>query len=322
MHFLVGPTAVGKTDIAAEIAARIDAEIVSADAFQIYRGLDILTAKPSPDLLAKIPHHLIGEISLTQNFDVAQFEKMARQRMREIAARGKRVLVVGGTGLYIRALTHGLNDLPQADATLRAQLEALSHDELAACLAELDAHAMKWIDLKNKRRVIRAVEVCLLTGKPFSSFRDKWKNSPREISDALEPSRENRSREKFSEKFSGALLMRNRDELYSRIDARARQMFENGVVEEVRALDNNEIKIGATASQVIGLREIRALIRGELSEAECIAKIQLSTRRYAKRQMTWFRRDSVFMQIDLTNNRDSRLVSELIAQKFLSADSR
>ena len=171
---IAGPTAVGKSDIAVAVAERTGGEIVGADAFQVYRGLDILTAKPSPALLARVPHHLVGEIPLTRPWDVAQWLAAARERIADIHARGRRALVVGGAGLCIRALTRGLATLPPASPELRASLGALSLSEMQRRLAELDPEGARRIDLKNPRRVIRALEVCLLTGRPFSSFREQW----------------------------------------------------------------------------------------------------------------------------------------------------
>ena len=168
---ILGPTAVGKSDIAAAVAERCGGEIVSADAFQVYAGLDLLTAKPTAEVRARVRHHLVGEIPLTQSWDVAQWLDAARSRIAEIHARGHVAIVAGGTGLYIRALTRGLADLPPASPELRAELEAQPLAELARRLAELDPEGASRIDLKNPRRVVRALEVCLLTQRPFSSFR-------------------------------------------------------------------------------------------------------------------------------------------------------
>lgn len=293
MFFIVGPTAVGKTEIAAEVAARLDAEIISADAFQIYAGLDIMTGKPEAALHAKARHHLIGEVPLSQAFDVAQFAARANERALEIAKRGKLALVVGGTGLHARALSRGLSDLPGANSALRAELEAQSLAGLRTRYAELDPAGARQIDLKNKRRLVRAIEVTLLTGKPFSSFRDEWTKTP-----------------KYP---SGFFLLRDRADLSARIDARVEQMFKQGLLEEARSVT----AIGPTAARVIGWREAQACLRGEISEAEAIAKIQLATRRYAKRQLTWFRREPNFEPLNLTNL-PSESAIEMIVQKARS----
>src|ERR1700738_2103070 len=173
VFFIVGPTAVGKSEIAAAVAQRLGAEIVSADAFQIYRGLDLLTAKPDQATLGKAPHHLIGAVPLSEEMNAENYRAMAEQ----IIERGKPVIVVGGTGLYVKALTHGLAELPGANAKLREKLERTTSEELFRSLRALDPDGAEKIDRQNRRRLIRAVEVCLLTGKPFSSQRVEWTHS-------------------------------------------------------------------------------------------------------------------------------------------------
>src|ERR1041385_2088718 len=166
--FIVGPTASGKSEIAADVAREVSAEIVSADAFQIYRGLDLLTAKPESSTLAKAPHPLIGTVAPTEEMNAEKFRRAATHAMDEIYSRGKLRIVVGGSGLYIKALTHGLAPLPEFDPKLRETLSAMSLDELRSKLVELDAITARKIDMKNRRRVLRAVEICLLSGKPAS----------------------------------------------------------------------------------------------------------------------------------------------------------
>ena len=272
--YLAGPTAVGKSELVAALAERLNGEIVGADAFQVYRGLDLLTAKPDAATLARAPHHLIGEIPLTESFDVARYRALASERMSEIAQRGRTPIVVGGTGLYLRALTHGLADLPPPDEKLRTELSSQPLDQLLERLNELDPVAAKQIDRKNPRRVVRALEVCLATGRPFSSFREQWAETPQ---------------------VRAVLLHRHREELYARIDRRTIAMFAAGVVDEVKAVS----EIGPTASQAIGFREIRELLEGRLTESECITRIQQQTRNYAKRQLTWFRKEPHFRIVEL-----------------------
>jgi tRNA dimethylallyltransferase len=275
VFLLVGPTATGKSELAAEVASRCNAEIVSADAFQIYCGLDLLTAKPDAATLAKVPHHLIGALPLTEELNVERFRQLALSAISEIRARGKSVLVVGGSGLYIKALTHGLARLPAANAQLRAELNQLSVEELRARLTKLDPEAVHKIDMKNPRRLVRAIEICLLSKQPIA--RENWEQSPPAI--------------------VGVFVFRERDELYARIDQRVVAMFGGGVVDAVRALG----EVGETAAQTLGLRQIRDLIAGKSSEAECVAAIQRATRRYAKRQLTWFRRQTSFEPLNLSS---------------------
>jgi tRNA dimethylallyltransferase len=274
VFFIVGPTATGKSEIAAEVAHELDAEIVSADAFQIYRGLDLLTAKPDAATLARVPHHLIGTISISEEMNAAKFRKLALQTISEIHSRGKLTIVVGGSGLYIKALTHGLSVMPSADPDLRAQLNELSLADLEKKLRRLDPKTA--VDLKNRRRVVRAIEICMLTGNRASDQRH-W--SRKETSAA-----------------TGVFVFRERDDLYQRINQRVDRMFEAGVIEEVRAAG----AMSDTASKMIGLREIRELLDGKMSILQCVAAIQQATRRYAKRQLTWFRRQTNFQSLNLS----------------------
>lgn len=288
VFFIVGPTAVGKSDIAAEVARKLGAEIVSADAFQIYCGLDLLTAKPGQTTMTKAPHHLLGTAPLSEEMNAEKYRAAAEEIIRDIQARGKPVIVVGGSGLYVKALTHGLAKLPSANLKLRETLEHATLDELFRSLSALDPAGARQIDRQNRRRLVRAVEVCLLSRKPFSVQRTEW--------NASLPT-------------DGVLIYRDRAELYARINQRVEQMFAAGVVEEVRATK----KAGPTAEKTLGLAEIQALLAGEISRAECIAKIQQTTRRYAKRQLTWFQRQTNFPALNLSKHGSSEAI-DLLSQ--------
>jgi tRNA dimethylallyltransferase len=309
VFFIVGPTATGKSEIAAEIASRVDAEIINADAFQIYRGLDLLTAKPDQATLAKAPHHLLSAVPLSEEMNVEKFRVAAVETIRDIHSRGKPAIIAGGSGLYLKALTHGLSQLPAADAKLRAQLSALSLDELLRQLIDLDPATARKIDVKNRRRVTRALEICLLSGAPASEQRGQWA-----VAVSLCEARRGQgiTREdsaSHSEAATGVFLFRERGELYERIDRRVEKMFADGVIEELRALPD----LGSTAEKALGLREIRALLAGQISEPDCIAKIQQATRRYAKRQLTWFQRQDNFEPLNLSSHGFPEAI-ELIAQ--------
>ncbi|HSP46428.1 MAG TPA: isopentenyl transferase family protein, partial [Chthoniobacterales bacterium] len=171
VFFIVGPTATGKSELAADVAQRVDAEIVSVDAFQIYRGLDLLNAKPDPPILEKARHHLIGTVPLGEEMNAEKYRDAAEKIIQEIQARRTPVIVVGGSGLYVKALTHGLSPLPGAHRKLREKLEEATIGELFQSLTALDPAGAQQIDRKNKRRLVRAIEVCLLTRKPFSEIR-------------------------------------------------------------------------------------------------------------------------------------------------------
>ena len=292
IFYLVGPTAVGKTSIAAEVAEACHCEIISADAFQVYQGMDILTAKPSQEILQRVPHHLVGTIPLTKSFDAAQFQAAASAAAAQIYARGKFPLVVGGTGLYVRALTHGLAELPTADPELRSELEPLSLEQLNRRYQELDPKGAMSIDSKNPRRLIRAIEVCLLTGKPFSSFRTEWRIPPENV--------------------AGVFLQRERRELYQRIDLRTEEMVKAGLFEEVKHLG----QIGATACQVIGLAEARGFLAGDLTPEKAVDQIRQATRHYAKRQITWFQRETHFNPMDAERGSLATEISHMIRGFF------
>lgn len=314
VFFIAGPTAASKSELAAFVARAVDAEIVSADAFQIYRGLDLLTAKPDAATLAKAPHHLIGTIPLAEELSVGKFSRLAQTALREIAQRGKPAIVAGGSGLYVKALTHGLADLPAADRQLRAELNQATVAELYARLATIDPEMARTIDRKNPRRLIRALEICLLTRASASKQRTQWETAV--LSDGktnVAPESAAGMESSTAEQTAcGVFVFRDREELYQRIDRRVESMFAQGVVAEVRALG----QLSSTAEKTLGLREIRQLIAGEISEAECIASIQRATRRYAKRQLTWFRRQSNFPSLNLS------LQSSSAAIEWISREAR
>jgi tRNA dimethylallyltransferase len=273
--FIVGPTATGKSELAADVAHEMRAEVVSADAVQIYHGLNLLTAKPDTETLAKTPHHLIGTTPLHEEMNAEKFQRAASDVIDQIHSHGRPAVVVGGSGLYTKALTHGLARLPEVDPKLRAKLNALSADALRSQLADLDPETARTIDAKNRRRLMRALEICLTTGKRLSEHRTQW--------NAMTTTK-------------GVFVFRDRDELYERINHRVEKMFENGVIEEVRAAG----AVSSTASQMIGLREIHDLLAGKTSILQCVAAIQQATRRYAKRQLTWFRRQTNFEPLNLS----------------------
>jgi len=278
MFLIVGPTAVGKTSLATELAEQFDAEIINADAFQIYRGLDFLTAKPDSEAQRQVRHHLLGQVSLAERMSAVSFGELACAALADIHSRNKNAIIAGGSGLYLKAITHGFDEVPPPDPRLREELSALSLEELGLRLRDLNPQLAARTDLKNPRRVIRAIEIASSHGENIvASVVDA---GPRSTTPAR----------------VGVLVLRDRDDLYQRINERVNAMFCEGVEEEVRALQD----IGPTAANALGLKEIRALIEGQISRAECIGKIQRATRRYAKRQLTWFRHQTTFPQLNLT----------------------
>ena len=310
VFYIVGPTATGKSELAIDVARGLDAEIVSGDAFQIYRGLDVLAAKPHAETLAKAPHHLIGTTPIHEDMNAEKFRTMALRALDEIRSRGEPAIVVGGSGLYLKALTHGLASLPKVDPELRAQLNSLNISELRSRLIDLDPEAARKIDLKNKRRLVRAVELCLLSGKPVLAQRTQWEV----VAGIADPGRPGPTIPA-----AGVFVFRDREDLYQRINRRVEAMFECGVIEEVRATG----AMSETASKMIGLKEIRELLAGKMSILQCVAAIQQATRRYAKRQLTWFRRQTNFEQLNLsllTHNEAVEWISQRARRSFAQRD--
>lgn len=255
------------------MARERDGEIVNADAFQLYRGIETLSAAPSAADRGEVPHHLYGVIPPTESIDAGGYLRLARPVIEEIQSRGKTPIVTGGSGLYLKFLTHGPAPLPPGDPVLRAELEHVPLDELVARLRALDPLEAGRTDLANRRYVSRALEICLLTGGKASALRDGWESRTREVVSTLE----------------GILIRRDRADLHARIAARTRAMLEGGALAEVAALGES---VSRTCEKAIGLREIRALLAGELDRATCEERINAATRQYAKRQETWFRREA------------------------------
>ena len=270
--YVCGPTASGKTALALRIAREVDGEIVNADAFQLYRGLEVLSAAPSPEEQQQAPHHLFGVIDPTETMDAGRYLRLARPVIADIQGRGKTPVVVGGSGLYLKFLTHGPSPLPQGDTKLRAELDARPLEELVAQLQQLDPVEASRTALQNRRYVSRALEICLLTGQKASDLRDQWDAKTRDLATRLR----------------GLVIRRDRADLHARIAHRTRAMLAGGAIEEVAALPN----VSATCAKAIGFREIQALLAGRIDRAACEDLINAATRQYAKRQETWFKRET------------------------------
>ena len=271
-YYICGPTASGKSALALETARQLGGEIVNADAFQLYRGLEIVSAAPSPEERAIVHHHLYGVLDPNEAADAGSYMRMAKPVIEEIQSRGKTPIITGGSGLYLKFLTHGPAPLPTGDAQLRAQLDARPLDDLVAELTRLDPAEAARTALQNRRFVSRALEICLLTGEKASTLRDNWQAATAE--------RESQLR--------GYVIQRTRPDLQARIARRTRMRLANGAIEEVAALSN----ASSTCDKAIGVREIRSLLAGEIDPATCEELISIATRQYAKRQETWFRRET------------------------------
>jgi tRNA dimethylallyltransferase len=269
-----GPTGSGKTDLAVRIAEEIGGEIVNADSMQIYRGFDIGTAKPTPEERARVPHHLIDIVWPDYNFTASDFREAAAAAIEDITARGKKAIVVGGTGLYIRALLDGLVDSPTGDPELRLQFAEIPGEELLRRLAEVDPETASRLHPNDRVRLIRALEVYSQTGRPISAYR---------------------SEHGFSGSYYDALKIAirvERQELYRRLERRVDDMLEHGLVAEVQSLLDHGYSSNLKAMRSIGYKEITAYLAGEISLDQAVALIKRDTRRYAKRQMTWFSKEN------------------------------
>jgi tRNA dimethylallyltransferase len=294
---LAGPTAVGKSAIALRLSEQLGGEIVSVDSMQVYRGMDIGTAKPSPADRARVPHHLIDVVEVTEPFDAAQFLRLAHLAVGDIQRRGRLPILCGGTGLYFKAFLEGLGESPPADAAVRAELEAVPLAELLRELASRDPATYERIDRQNPRRVIRAVEVIRLTGQPFSAQRANWPRAPRTTHHAANC---------FG-------LSRAPGDLHQHIEVRVDAMFRRGWVSETEHLLRRGLANSKTAMQALGYRQIVEHLRGERSLPETIELVKLRTRQFAKRQMTWFRRQLPLTWINLAPEDGPGSVARTIA---------
>jgi tRNA dimethylallyltransferase len=295
--FLGGPTAAGKSAVALALAERIGGEIISVDSMQVYRGLDIGTGKPGPAELGRARHHLIDVAGLEESFDAAQFVRLAAAAAAEIQSRRHVPIFCGGTGFYFKAYREGLGEAPPADAALRAELEA---QPLAALLAELeksDPVTFQRIDRQNPRRVIRAVEVIRLTGRPFSAQRARWEGAG-----------------------SGAAgdffgLTRPAGELRERIARRVEEMFAKGLVAETQSLLARGLEHNQTARQALGYRQVLEHLRGRRALPETMELVKIRTRQFAKRQLTWFRRQLRLEWLSLEGQSPEAAAAKLAAKR-------
>ena len=273
---ICGATATGKSDLAVDLAKEIGAEIINADSMQIYRGMDIGTAKLSVEERQGIPHHLLDVLDVNQDATVAWYQELARKAVTEIHGAGKHAIIVGGTGLYIKSILDDLN-FPDTDAQVRQRLteeaKIFGIVNLFERLIQLDPAAAAAIDVKNERRVIRALEVIEITGKPFTA------NLPREDSS------------RYPDAMQFGLVM-DRAELGARVEARIDRMWERGFVSEVDSLISLGINQATTARRALGYAQIIAMRAGEISEPVAIEDTKRATRQYVRRQETWFSRDA------------------------------
>ena len=279
---IAGPTAVGKTALSIALAKKLNGEIISCDSMQIYRGMDIGTAKPTQEEMAEVPHHMIDVADPADNYSCADYAKEASLILADILARGKTPIFCGGTGLYLESVLYeGAYSSPEADEALRETLWAKSAEENHAALMKVDPEAAAAIHPNNRKRVIRALEIYLVSGKTKTEW-DK-ENTRGTLKEGAE---------------IYVLTSSDREALYQRIDKRVDLMLEAGLLDEVNQLS---LDPATTAGQAIGYKELNGYFAGQATLEEAIDKIKQASRNYAKRQLTWWERNSHAVKIDMAN---------------------
>lgn len=298
---LTGPTAVGKTNISIELAKRIDGEIISADSIQVYKGMDIGSAKITEEEMEGIPHHLIDVLKPTEEFNVHIFKNMAVKAIKEIQSRGKIPIIVGGTGFYIQSVLYDIDfDITDDSHAYRKELERTATDKgneyLHEKLKEIDPESAKEIHYNNVKRVIRALEYYHDTGKTISSHNSSQKNNTSPYN------------------FAYFVLNDNRELLYDRINTRVDVMLQKGLVDEVQSLLDNGCNKNMLSMQGIGYKEVISYIENNLSLEDTSELIKKNTRHFAKRQLTWFRRekDVIMIHMDDFNYQQEKILKEML----------
>ena len=288
---ICGPTASGKTGLAAALAKKLNGEVISCDSMQVYRGMDVGTAKPDAEERQGIPHHLLDVAEPGEEFSVSRYVELADAAIRDIRSRGKTVLICGGTGLYMDGLIKGEEYAPPSRDAQREYLEGIAEKKgiefVYEMLRDADPETAEKLHLSDRKRIIRAMEVFLITGLPLSWHNAQSKRKPPKY-----------------EAFWIGLNFRDRNRLYARIDRRVDEMIAQGLEDEVRALLGRGLDPKTTALQAIGYKEMAAALRGECSTAEAVEKIKQASRRYAKRQLTWFRRNEKIHWLYVDEGRD------------------
>ena len=291
---IAGPTGVGKTDLSIKLAKLLNADIISADSAQIYKGMDIGTAKITTEEMQGVKHYMLDVVEPIKKYSVGDYQTAVDNILNEKERENKNIILTGGTGLYIGSITEGLSDLPAGDPVLREELLKLDSEELYKKLMELDPQAAEDIHINNRRRVERAVEVCLLTGDKFSVL-----------------SKKNIKNNNYN--FLKVALERDREYLYERINLRVDIMLEKGLEKEVRALYE---KYGENLRKIniIGYTELIEYFNGQVSYEEAVENIKRNSRRYAKRQFTWFKNDPTYVWFDLDKLSEEEIIKSIIKE--------
>ena len=288
--FILGPTGCGKSAVAVELAEILgNTQIISTDAYQVYRGMPIITAAPGDEEMTRVKHHLVGFMNPTENNDAAEHARRAENIITELQKGGMPPVLTGGSGLYVKFISHGISPAPPSDPELRAELNALPLSEVVRRLQEADPEGAADTDLQNPRYVVRNLEIVLLGAKPLSYWRNNWQ-AP------IGP---------------GFCLVRDTADLDERIAKRAAQMLRDGVADEVAALEG--LTLSTTASKTLGLSQVQDYLKGRLTASELVSAISLATRQYAKRQRTWLRREKWLTPVEVSRDAKPREVAERIA---------
>lgn len=292
---LAGPTGVGKTDLSLKLAKILDADIISCDSAQVYKEMNIGTAKIKESEMNGIKHYMLDVLEPIEKYSVGEYQRAVDKILAQKEKEGRAVILTGGTGLYINSVVNGLSSLPKSEPKLRDELMALSADELYEKLLELDPEAAEKIHKNNKKRVERAVEVCIITGKKFSVL-----------------SKENVKNNNYD--FLKVCLTRDREILYKRIDKRVDVMMNEGLLDEVTALYKKYGGEILRKINIIGYTQLIDYLEGKISLETAVEFIKRDSRHYAKRQMTWFNNDSGYLWFDLEKQSENEILKTIIEQ--------
>ncbi len=301
---IAGPTASGKTALSIALAKELDGEVVSCDSMQVYKYMDIGTAKPSIEERDNVPHHMLDVAEPGEDFSVSRYCEMAAPIVDDIIARGKTAIIAGGTGLYMDALIRGNDFAPFPSTGVRERLEQQPIEEVYAQLAEIDPASAARLHLADKKRIIRAMEVYLETGQTITAHNLKTQAQP----------------PRYNPVWFG-LSDENRQDLYDRIDRRVEQMVAGGLIDEIKNLLNRGIPEKATALQAIGYKEFLQVLHGEDTVENAIAQVQQASRKYAKRQLTWFRRNDAMNWLLRTPGRGTEEILMQARRILLKTDN-
>ena len=289
---IAGPTGVGKTELSLKLAEKLKIEIISSDSMQIYKEMNIGTAKISKEEMRTVKHHMIDVISPIEDYSVGDFEVSVNKILLDKEKQNENIMLVGGTGLYINAVTEGISQLPGKNLEIRKKLENKKLEELQEILKKLDIESYNEIDIKNKIRLVRAIEVCEITEEKFSKLK-----------------RVNIKNNNF--KFLKVLLIRGREELYERINYRVDLMMKNGLLEEVKLI-NDKYKEFRYKISAIGYKELFDYFDRKKTLDEAIDEIKKESRRYAKRQLTWFRKQEDYFMYNLSDTSEEIIFSDIL----------